>query len=109
MTDTQIPLGARVRLNDLGKTKTRMKSDCGTVVSRTKGNGFYVLMDGTTGHPVALIDGELTRASSLLAQINSSAAFCASGTTSWSYRRLRNEACAVISASRLLTSPCMVS
>lgn len=46
MTDTQIPLGARVCLNDLGKTKTRMKSDRGTVVSRTKGNGFYVLMDG---------------------------------------------------------------
>jgi hypothetical protein len=46
MTDTQIPIGARVRLNELGKTKTRMKSDCGTVVSRTKGSGFYVLMDG---------------------------------------------------------------
>ena len=46
MTETQIPIGARVRLNEFGKTKTRMKSDRGTVVSRTKGNGFYVLMDG---------------------------------------------------------------
>jgi hypothetical protein len=46
MTETHISIGARVCLNDLGKTKTRMKSDRGTVVSRTKGNGFYVLMDG---------------------------------------------------------------
>lgn len=46
MTEIQIPIGARVRLNDIGKTKTRMKSDRGTVVSRTKGSGFYVLMDG---------------------------------------------------------------
>ena len=46
MTGTNIPIGARVCLNELGKTKTRMKSDRGMVLSRTKGNGFYVLMDG---------------------------------------------------------------
>ena len=46
MTEIEIPIGARVRLNETGKTRTRMKSDRGTVVSRTKGSGFYVLMDG---------------------------------------------------------------
>ena len=46
MTETNIPIGARVCLNELGRTKTRLKSDRGTVLSRTKGSGFYVLMDG---------------------------------------------------------------
>lgn len=46
MTETNIPIGARVCLTDLGRSKTRLKSDRGKVLSRTKGNGFYVLMDG---------------------------------------------------------------
>lgn len=51
MEETKIPLplrsGDRVRLNQLGRERSpKVAVDKGVIVGRTRGSGFYVLLDG---------------------------------------------------------------
>ena len=47
MGDNDLKIGDRVRLTPLGEQRNvRLRTRVGVITGRTRGNGFYVLMDG---------------------------------------------------------------
>jgi hypothetical protein len=45
--DDDLKIGDRVRLTPLGQLRnTRLRTHSGVIKGRTRGNGYYVLMDG---------------------------------------------------------------
>ena len=47
MDDNDLKIGDRVRLTPLGEQRNvRLRTSTGVITGRTRGNGFYVLMDG---------------------------------------------------------------
>ena len=47
MGDNDLKIGDRVRLTPLGEERnTRLRTRTGVITGRTRGNGYYVLMDG---------------------------------------------------------------
>jgi hypothetical protein len=44
--DHDLKIGTRVRLTALGERCNRLKACTGVIKGRTRGNGYYVLIDG---------------------------------------------------------------